>query len=70
MVKINMNNMIKHSNGLYEDKGVHHHYFYKVVDGCVHRYSKFLDKWILCLDTEVNKQIKMMEGINEYSNCT
>ena len=33
--------------------------FIKVVDGCVHRYSKFIDKWILCLDTEVNKQIKI-----------
>ena len=70
MVKINMNNMIKHLNGMYEDKGKHHRYFYKVVDGCVLRYSKFLDKWILCLDTEVNKQIKIIEGINEYSNCT
>lgn len=60
----------KHLNGMYEDKGKHHQYFYKVVDGCVLRYSKFLDKCILCLDTEVNKQIKMMEGINEHSNCT
>ena len=55
----------KHLNGMYEDKGKHHRYFYKVADGCVHRYSKFLDKFILCLDTEVNKQIKMMEGVNE-----
>ena len=70
MVKINMNSMIKHSNGLYEDKGNHHHYFYKIVDGCAYRYSKFLDKFILCLDTEINKQIKMMEGIDGYSNCT
>ena len=62
--------MIKLSNGLYKDEGKFHLYFYKVVDGCVHRYSKFLDKWILCLDTEVNKQIKMMESVNEYSNCT
>lgn len=62
--------MIKLSNGLYKDEGKFHLYFYKVIGSCVHRYSKFLDKWILCLDTEVNKQIKMLEGINEYSNCT
>ena len=55
--------MIKHSNGLYEDKGKHHHYFYKIVDECVYRYSKFLDKFILCLDTEINKQVKMMESV-------
>lgn len=59
--------LIKHSNGLYEDKGKHRHYFYKVVGGCVdecvYRYSKFLDKFILCLDTEINKQMKMMESI-------
>ena len=55
--------MIKLSNGLYEDKGKFHLYFYKVDGGCVHRYSKFLDKWILCLDTEVNKQIKVMESV-------
>ena len=67
--------MIKHSNGLYEDKGKHHHYFYKIVDECVYRYSKFLDKFILCLDTEINKQIKLLEcemlgGKDiEYSNC-
>ena len=57
--------MIKLSNELgdivYKDEGKFHLYFYKVIDNCVHRYSKFLDKWILCLDTEVNKQIKMME---------
>ena len=63
MVKINMNNMIKHSNGLYEDKGVHHHSFYKMINNSVYRYSKFLDKWILCLDTEINKQIKKMESV-------
>ena len=55
--------MIKLSNGLYKDEGKFHLYFYKVIGKCVHRYSKFLDKWILCLDTEVNKQIKMMEGV-------
>ena len=60
----------KHLNGLYEDKGKHHQYFYKMIGSCVYRYSKFLDKWILCLDTEVNEQIKMLESINEYSNCT
>ena len=57
--------MIKLSNELgdivYKDEGKFHLYLYKVIDSCVHRYSKFLDKWILCLDTEVNKQIKMME---------
>ena len=55
--------LYKHLNGMYEDKGKHHRYFYKVIDSCVHRYSKFLDKWILCLDTEVNKQIKMTESV-------
>lgn len=54
--------MVKLSNGLYEDKGKHHHYFYKVVGECVYRYSKFIDKFILCLDTEINKQVKMMGG--------
>ena len=58
-----MNNMIKHSNWLYEDKGKHHRYFYKMIGICVYRYSKFLDKWILCLDTEVNKQIKLLESV-------
>ena len=53
----------KHLNGLYEDKGKHHQYFYKVVNGCVHRYSKFLDKWILCLDDCANKQIKLLESV-------
>lgn len=63
--------LIKHSNGLYEDKGKHHHYFYKIIDECVYRYSKFLDKFILCLDTEINKQVKMMKGVvSEHSNCT
>lgn len=50
--------MIKHSNGLYEDKGKHHHYFYKVKSNCVYRYSKTLDEWILCLDDKVINQIK------------
>ena len=62
MVKINMNNMIKHSNGLYEDKGLHHHYFYKIIGNSVHRYSKILESWILCLDDNVNKQIKQLES--------
>ena len=62
--------MVKFPNGMYKDEGKFHLYFYKVIDSCVHRYSKTLDKLILCLDTEVNKQIKMMEGINEHSNCT
>ena len=53
----------KHLNSVYEDKGKYHQYFYKVVGGCVQRYSKFIDKWILCLDTEVNKQIKMLEDV-------
>lgn len=53
--------MIKHSNGLYEDSGKHHHYFYKMLGNSVHRYSKTLDKWILCLDDNVNKQIKQLE---------
>ena len=54
------NNMIKHSNGLYEDKGKHHHYFYKIIGNSVYRYSKTLDSWILCLDEVVNKQIKQL----------
>ena len=54
--------MIKHSNGLCEDKWKHHHYFYKVVGNSVHRYSKTLDSWILCLDESVSKQIKQMEN--------
>ena len=61
MEKINMNNMIKHSNGLYEDKGVHHHYFYKMINNSVYSYSKALDEWILCLDENVVKEIKLME---------
>ena len=56
-----MNNMIKHSNGLYEDKGLHHHYFYKLVGNSVHRYSKTLDSWILCLDEVVSGHIKQLE---------
>ena len=58
MVKISMNNLIKHSNGLYEDKGTHHHYFYKMINNSVYRYSKVLDEWILCLDVNVIKEIK------------
>ena len=58
MVKINMNSMIKHSNGLYEDKGIHHHSFYKMINNSVYRYSKVLDEWILCLDEKVIKEIK------------
>ena len=50
--------MIKHSNGLYEDKGVHHHYFYKMINSSVYCYSKVLDAWILCLDEKVIKEIK------------
>ena len=57
-----MSNMIKHSNGLYEDKGLHHHYFYKIIGNSVHRYSKILESWILCLDDNVNKQVKQMEN--------
>lgn len=57
-----MNNIIKHSNGLHEDKGKHHHYFYKMVGSTVHRYSKQSDSWILCLDDNVNKQVKQMES--------
>ena len=53
--------MIKHSNGLYEDKGVHHHSFYKMIKNSVHRYSKTLEKWILCLDEKVIKEIKLGE---------
>ena len=58
MVKINMNNMIKHSNGLYEDNGIHHQHFYKMINSSVYRYSKTLDEWILCLDEKVIKEIK------------
>ena len=54
------NKVIKHSNGLYEDKGLHHHYFYKLVGNSVHRYSKILESWILCLDDNVNRQIKQL----------
>ena len=53
--------MIKHSNGLYEDKGKHHRYFYKMINSSVYRYSKVLDEWILCLDEKVVKEIKLME---------
>lgn len=55
--------MIKLSNGMYKDEGKFHLYFYKVIDSCVHRYSKTLDKWILCLDDCVNKQIKLLESV-------
>ena len=55
--------MIKHSNGLYEDKGEHHHYFYKMIGNSVHRYSKTLGKWILCLDEKVIKEIKLGEKL-------
>lgn len=53
-------NIVKHSNGLYEDSGLHHHYFYKLVGNSVQRYSKILESWILCLDDNVNKQIKQL----------
>lgn len=56
-----MNIIIKHSNGLYEDKGLHYHYFYKMIGNSVHRYSKILESWILCLDDTVSKQIKQLE---------
>ena len=62
MVKINM---IKHSNGLYEDKGAHHHHFYKMINNSLYRYSKVLDEWILCLDEKVIKEIKLMEKLSE-----
>ena len=54
--------MIKHSNGLYEDKGNHHRYFYKMIENSVYRYSKVLDEWILCLDEKVIKEIKLGES--------
>ena len=53
--------MIKHSNGLYEDKGIHHQYFYKMINNSLYRYSKVLDEWILCLDEKVIEEIKLME---------
>ena len=55
--------MIKHSNGLYEDKGNHHRYFYKMINNSVYRYSKVLDEWILCLDERVVKEIKVLESV-------
>ena len=55
--------MIKLSNGLYKDEGKFHLYFYKMIGSCVHRYSKTLDEWILCLDECVNKQIKVLESV-------
>lgn len=51
--------MIKHSNGLYEDKGKNYHSFYKMINNSVYRYSKTLDKWILCLDEKVIKEVKL-----------
>lgn len=53
------NKVIKHSNGLYED--LYGSTFYKMIGNSVHRYSKTLGKWILCLDDNVNKQIKQLE---------
>lgn len=55
--------MVKLSNGLYKDEGKFHLYFYKVVGSCVHRHSETLGKWILCLDTEINKQVKLLESL-------
>lgn len=55
--------MIKHSNGLYEDKWIHHQSFYKMINNSAYRYSKTLDKWILCLDEKVIKEIKSEENI-------
>ena len=53
--------MIKHSNGLYEDNGLHHQYFYKMINNSLYRYSKVLDEWILYLDEKVIKEVKLME---------
>ena len=55
--------MIKHSNGLYEDKGKNHHSFYKMIENSVYRYSKVLDACILCLDEKVVKEIKVLESV-------
>lgn len=55
--------MVKLSNGMYKDEGKFHLYFYKMVGSCVHRYSKTLDKWTLCLDECANKQIKLLESV-------
>ena len=60
--------MIKHSNGLYEDKGKHHRYFYKMINSSVYRYSKTLDKWILCLDEKVIKEIETEKVSGNKSN--
>ena len=54
--------MIKHSNGLYEDNGIHHQYFYKMINNSLYRYSKVLDEWILCLDEKVIKEIETGES--------
>ena len=62
MVKINMNNMIKHSNGLYESTGKNYQSFYKMINNSLYRYSKVLDEWILYLDDSVSKQIKQLES--------
>ena len=61
MVKINMNNMIKHSNGLYESTGKNYQSFYKMINNSLYRYSKVLDEWILYLDEKVIKEVKLME---------
>lgn len=53
--------MVKHSNGLYEDTGKNHQSFYKMISNSVNRYSKTLEKWILCLDEKVVKEIKLGE---------
>ena len=45
----------KHLNGMYDSN--------EGLWVCIQCYSKFLDKWILCLGTEVNKQIKMLEDV-------
>ena len=55
--------MIKHSNGLYEYNGIHHHSFYKMINNSVYRYSKTLNKWILCIDEKVIKEIKLGENL-------
>ena len=54
--------MIKHSNGLHEDLGKHHRYFYKMINNSVYRYSKTLTSWIICLDEKVIKEIKLGES--------
>ena len=56
--------MIKHSNGLYEDNGIHHQYFYKMINNSLYRYSKVLDEWSLCLDEKVIKEVKTGEKVS------